>query len=249
MTTPSQQQQDTVRVEVVTDPEDFRQIHYCVSESFGRQARDALWLTLNPEWETPQKQQEGAAKLVKRWESTTTNMEGQPNTVFLKATLPDPQDSTKRKIVGMAIWAQASFVKGYGDPPLEDFGETLGYLDPSDARFVNQAFRSMWRRRVELTREKAESDPPAIFALDMCGVDPNFQRRGIAAKLVQWGLDEAKRRGNLECATEASSMGRGAYVKLGFKPEGDGADIVYELDEEFKGRDIPPNLFLRTGTS
>lgn len=246
--TTSNQPGSEVRVEPVSNPEDFAQINYCLSESFGRQARDAIWLVLNPRWETPQGQEEGATSLRKRWESTTKDKEGRPNTVFLKATLPDPEDETKQRIVGMAVWVQASFVDGYGDPPSEDLGDALNSLDPNDARFANQVFRSLWRRRLEVTREKANSDPPAIFVLDLCGVDPNFQRRGVAGKLVQWGLDEAKRRGNLECTTEASSMGRGAYMKLGFKPEGSGADVIYNVDEEFEGRDVPPNVFLRTGT-
>ena len=75
-------------------------------------------------------------------------------------------------------------------------------------------------------------------------------RGSCRQKLVGWGVEEARRRGGLECSTEASSMGRGAYMKLGFKTEGAPKDIVYEVDEEFKneGRDpLPPNLFLRTG--
>ena len=41
-------------------------------------------------------------------------------------------------------------------------------------------------------------------------------------------------------------MGRGAYQKLGFQPEGT-QDMVYEVDEEFQDWDKPPNVFLRTG--
>jgi GNAT superfamily N-acetyltransferase len=238
----------TTSVEPISSPEDLAQIHYCLNESFGRQARDALWLVLNPKWETPEGQEEGTAQLVTRWKSITKDKKGRPNTVFLKATIPDPKDETKKRIVGMAIWVQASFVDGYGDPPAADMGDSLNALDPKDARFANQVFRSLWKRRLEVAKEKQSSDPPAIFVLDMCGVDPEYQRRGIAGKLVQWGLDEAKRRGGLECTTEASSMGRGAYMKLGFKPEGDGADMAFEVDDEFKGRDVPPNVFLRTGT-
>lgn len=58
-------------------------------------------------------------------------------------------------------------------------------------------------------------------------------------------LEEAKQRGNLECTTEGSVMGRPVYRKLGFKDEGAG-DIVFEVDEEFQSRDKPPNVFLRT---
>lgn len=235
-----------VIIEPVSSAEDFSQIFHCVAEAFGRQAKDSVWMVTNPGWDTHEGQSKGAAQLVKRWQGIKTNRDGKPNTVFLKATVPDPEDTTKRRIAGMAIWQQASFADGYGDPPTDDLGaDLLQTLDPTEARFAAQMFKSLWKRRIAYAKEKANAHPPAIFVLDMCAVDPAFQRRGIAQKLVQWGLDEAKERGNLECTTEASSMGRGAYQKLGFQSEGTG-DIVYEVEEEFVSRDKPPNVFLRT---
>lgn len=82
--------------------------------------------------------------------------------------------------------------------------------------------------------------------LDLCAVDPAFQRRGVASRLVEWGLQEAQRRGGLECLTEASVMGRLAYERLGFRPEG---EIEYKVDEEFRTRSMPSNLYMRTGSS
>lgn len=197
---------------------------------------------MSPGWDTPKGQEEGAAKLVKRWKSATTNRDGDLNTIFLKATLPEGE---KRRVVGMAIWVQASFVEGFGDVPSDDLGSGLDGLEPVEQRFATQMFRSLWKRRIEYTKEKKTANPPAIFVLDMCAVDPAFQRRGIAGKLVQWGLNEAKRRGDMECITEASSMGRQVYERLGFRSEGMG-DIIYVVDEEFKRRDKPPNVFMRT---
>ena len=101
-------------------------------------------------------------------------------------------------------------------------------------RFAAQMFRSLWKRRIAYAKEKKSANPPAIFVLDICAVDPEFQRRGIAGKLVEWGLEEAKRRGGLECTTEGSSMGRGVYVRLGFKDEGVG-DIEAGLFEKVGG--------------
>ncbi|KAH7029028.1 uncharacterized protein B0I36DRAFT_228784, partial [Microdochium trichocladiopsis] len=185
------------------------------------------------------------------------------------AHVPDGENEA-RTIVGIAIWAQISEVPGYGDPVHPDIRDAdgKGYnlaaeLYPDDKReqrYIAQAIASLVKRRKEVIREKAaafenrtllEGEKPANFHLDLCVVDPVWQRRGIAQKLVGWGLAEARRRGGLECSTEASDMGRGAYMKLGFKPEGDEPkDIVFEVDEEFKneGRaSLPPNLFLRTG--
>lgn len=235
-----------IRVEPINSPGDLTQAFSCVSEAFGRQAKDSVWLVVNPKWDSPEGQKEGAAALVNRWQSIKTNQDGDPNTVILKAT--GTLATGRRVVVGMAIWQQASFIEGHGDPPTDDLGSALDGLDPVEQRFAKQMFKSLWRRRIEYTKEKAKTDSPAIFVLDICAVDPAWQRRGIAQKLVQWGLDEAKRRGNIECTTEGSGMGRALYQRLGFRPEGT-EDIEYIVDEEFRSRDKPPNLFLRTGVS
>lgn len=253
-----------VVVEPVTSADDFPQIYHCISEAFGRQIKDTIWMAMNPHWDSPEGQQKGAAGLLKRWQSgITTNKDGQPNTTILKATLRDPQDGFRPKIVGAAIWSQASFVRGYGDPPTNNPAAAIEeqIACPTERRFATQMYASLWKRRVEVAREKAdhyrevESDnegtkktpPPAIFALDTCAVDPAFQRRGVAGKLVAWGLEEAQRRGGLECTTEASPMGRVVYKRLGFRAEkGAEEDLVYEVDEEFEGRDKPEIVFMRT---
>ncbi|KLU91281.1 hypothetical protein MAPG_09802 [Magnaporthiopsis poae ATCC 64411] len=67
---------------------------------------------------------------------------------------------------------------------------------------------------------------------------------GLARALVQWGLDEAQRRGGIECITEASSMGRKVYLQMGFRQEG--GEMAYLVDDEFKDRKLPSNVFLRT---
>jgi aminocarboxymuconate-semialdehyde decarboxylase len=240
--------QDQIIVSPVETENDLIQANYCVSEAFGRQTKDAVWMLMNPGWDTEAGQKLNAQTLIKRWRSTTTNKDGNPNTIFLKATLPHPSKDGERKVVGMAIWAQQSYVEGYGDPFVGDMKEALNILEGDDKRFADQMFRSLWKRRIAYIKHVSESDrkPPAIFVLDCCAVDPAFQRRGVAGKLVQWGLEEAQKRGNLECTTEGSAMGRAVYRKLGFKDEGVG-DIVFEVEDEFQARDKPPNVFLRTG--
>ena len=237
-----------VRIEVVDKAEDLVQGFDCVSEAFGRQARDAIWQAMNPGWDTPEGRARGAARFQKRWAGATKDKDGRANTVFVKASLPDSERKGEPRVVGVAIWVQLSVVPGHGGVPTSDLRQELEERYPgntSEQRHLSQALDSLHARRVEVVKEKAAASPPAVMVLDLCAVDPAFQRRGIAAKLVQWGLDEAKRRGGLEALTEASVMGRRVYVKLGFQQEG--PEIQYHVDEEFKQRDMPSNIFMRTG--
>lgn len=236
---------DEVRVEPVTSADDFPALFACTCATFGRQTNDGVWQANNPGWDTPEGAAAGAARMADRWRSATRDSQGRPNTVFLKAV------AGGGSIAGFAIFVQQSVVPGFGDAPVEDLAraadlEALYPGRPDEQRYLCQADYSLHRRRIEAVKAKRGGDPPATFALDMCVVDPAFQRRGIAARLVQWGLDEAERRGGLECLTEASPMGRTVYAKLGFKQ--DGGELEHLVDDEFKDRRWPSNVFMRTGT-
>ncbi|KAI0176117.1 hypothetical protein GGR52DRAFT_346344 [Hypoxylon sp. FL1284] len=253
---PSQTKPATTQaqIEVIDRPEDVVEAFNCACKAFGEQSRDAIWIAMNPGWDQvgPAGRPKAAARLVEQWRRTTHDSKGNPNTVFLKATIPDPAEDGRQIIAGLAIWAQLSMVEGRGDPPSEDLRssvdlEALYPGNEAEQRYLCQICRSFAKQRCELTREKATSDPPSVMHLQLCASDPTYQRRGIASKLVQWGLDEAQRRGGLEAITEASSMGRHVYARLGF--HGVGQDMEYVLDSEFQSRDLPPNLFMRTGVS
>ncbi|KAG4435601.1 hypothetical protein IFR05_008910 [Cadophora sp. M221] len=246
-----------VRIQPITDPEDFLRCFVIAGSAFGTQTADGIWTAFNPVLtrDTPEGKISGAARMQSRWASRSFNSAGNPNVVFLKATVPDPSGSGGSEgevIAGLAIWVQASTMEEHGDVPGTDLVkslelDTLYPGDKSPQKFICQVMKSLTKQRREVMKEAATCDPPAILALDLCAVDPAFQRRGIAAELVKWGLDEAKRRGGLEAVTEASKKGRGVYAKLGFEQEGD--EIEYALDDEFKDRVMPSNIFMRTGTS
>ncbi|KAJ7075009.1 acetyltransferase [Mycena belliarum] len=232
-----------LRIELIDSASDFEQGFDALRNAFGTQMHDGIWDALYPSWDTPAGRAQGVARLIKRWETCNPAF-----TTHLKATLPDPDKPGSRRIVGMAIWCQFSAVEGQGEPPQEGVPADFAAYFPGDeagARYISQLLNSMKKRRFEAIRKKAGAQPSAVIVLDICAVDPAFQRRGAASALVQWGLDEAKRRGGLEAMTEGSLMGRLAYVKLGFRSMG---EIEYEVDEEFAARNRPSNLFMRTGT-
>lgn len=244
-------QTDDLRVELISDPADFEAAYACICNTFGHQTADALWMGMNPGWDTPEGKKRHIADLVKRW--TATREAG--NVMYLKASLPDGT------IAGVAIWLHASLVPGRGEPPSKPDVTTLYPNDEPMQRWLSQSIASLHAARVAALQEKAETaeaaaagaDDAAVTAasslmiLDLCVVDPKFQRRGIASKLVRWGLDEARRRGGVEATTEASAMGRHVYQRLGFQQVG--GEIEYVVDEEFKGRNHPSNIFMRTGST
>ncbi|OTA93715.1 hypothetical protein M434DRAFT_21308 [Hypoxylon sp. CO27-5] len=238
-------------VEVIDRPEDIEAGFDCAANAFGRQTRDAIWMAMNPEWDKtgPEGRPRAVARMVEQWRNISHDSDGNANTIFLKATLPS---QGRRIVVGMAIWTQLSMVESRGNRPSDELRSTLDLekLYPNneaEQRYLCQVYRSFVKRRIEVVREKETSQQPSLLHLELCVVDPAYQRKGIASKLVQWGLDEAERRGGLEATTEASSMGRHVYGRLGF--HGEELDIEYHIDSEFIPRERPSNVFMRTGTS
>jgi GNAT superfamily N-acetyltransferase len=235
---------EDLRIEVITDASDFGPAYECVLNAFGHQINDGIWGAMNPGWDTPEGKAKNTADFRDRWQAT----KDAGNTIFLKASLPDPDAQGARRIAGVAIWVNASAVPGEGEAPGDMDVATVYPGDEREQRYLGQLVGSLHKKRHEVIEQKARPDSKqkSVMVLDMCVTDPAFQRRGIARNLVQWGLDEAKRRGDLEAMTEASIMGRHVYRQLGFREV---EEIIYEVDEEFKNRPMPSNIFMRTGPS
>ncbi|KAK2612772.1 hypothetical protein QQS21_001224 [Conoideocrella luteorostrata] len=243
-----------IQIEVVESEEDIAGAFDVSCKAFGQQIRDGIWIPMNPGWDTPEGRSQGAARMIGRWNATTRDHLARPNAIFVKATAPHDvrsnENQPSRKIVGIAIWLQASVVSGHGDPPTEDWSKALNMekLHPGnkpEQQYLCDVMSSLSRQRIELVKKKAHVEPPSVMILDLCAVDPAYQGKGIGKQLAQWGIDEAKRRGGLECITEASVMGRRVYEKLGFRQEG--PEIEYLVDKQWADRVRPSNIFMRTG--
>ena len=237
-----------VHVEPVIKADDIARCFEIAAAAFGTQTADKNWMAFNPGWDTPEGKMEGISRMKSRWSTATVDKAGNLNTVILKATVPDPDKG--EAIAGMAIWLQGSVVPGHGDAPEPDLAKAmdLNALYPGNAaahKYLCQIDKALTTQRGDAVREAASLSLPAVLILDICAVDPAFQRRGIAPKLVQWGLDEAVRRGGLEVVTESTMAGRKMYSRLGFKE--DGPETEYHFDGEFKDRVHPYNIFMRTG--
>jgi GNAT superfamily N-acetyltransferase len=66
---------------------------------------------------------------------------------------------------------------------------------------------------------EAEFYQNSCYYLDNVCVDFRYQRQGLGRLMIEWGLEEAKKRG-LDIMTEAGEMGLGLYMKLGFQQIG-----------------------------
>lgn len=227
------------RVELIKDESDLTDSYECARASFGMQMRDVFWLATNPKHDTPQGHAAGVERLARRWRET----KDEGHCYFLKAIVTE-HDGTEH-IGGMAIWTEQSAER---NPPRKELDETMDVTtlgDEKEQRFARQMFASFMRRRSEVVAEAARNGR-SIMVLDLCCVHPNFQKMGLARKLVQWGLDQAARLGDkgqgLECFTEASPMGRPVYQKMGFQFD---SEMVYAMDDEFKDRKVAPNTHLR----
>lgn len=105
---------DDIVIGLVETEEDLRQGFYCVSEAFGRQIKDSVWTLMFDGWDTEEGQTKHSENLIQQWKSSTKNKDGQPNSIFIKASLPDPEKLGERRVAGLAIWKQLSLVEGYG---------------------------------------------------------------------------------------------------------------------------------------
>ena len=59
-----------------------------------------------------------------------------------------------------------------------------------------------------------------MWYLKILCVHPGFQRRGVGAILLDWGLNHARERGE-KVYLESSEYGKGLYMKKGFKEVGE----------------------------
>lgn len=87
------------RIEVVASAEDIVSCYDVTCASFGIQAADNMWKAFNPGYDTPKGRKAGAQRMVTRWNSITSNIKGDPNTVFLKATVPTEMTYHPKKLL------------------------------------------------------------------------------------------------------------------------------------------------------
>ncbi|KAI8265415.1 hypothetical protein K4K58_011346 [Colletotrichum sp. SAR11_239] len=113
--------------------------------------------------------------------------------------------------VNKAEGVETSAVEKKEEPAKEDRARALGGL--------------MYKERVAMEERYMKGKRYAV--LQGLATDPAYQRRGIATKLIQAGLEEVDSKG-LACWIHASPSSYGLYAKTGFEEIGRNE---YDLDE------------------
>jgi ribosomal protein S18 acetylase RimI-like enzyme len=239
----SNSKHSSVIVSLVERAQQLEEAFNVTAEAFGRQTEDGFWMAMNPGWDTEAGRIVCVNSMIGRWHKKTMDKEGRPNTMFLVATIPDPSKADGQRVAGFAIWVQLSELEGFGESMPSFPFEEMYPDDATEQRFLAQATNSFFSRRREVLHKKASSPTPAVLVMDINAVLPECQGRGIGTALTKWGMEEARKRG-IEAVMEASVMGRKVYKKLGFEQDGD--EVQWTVDEEFQGRILPSNVFMRT---
>lgn len=125
-----------------------------------------------------------------------------PNIHYIKAV-----DTDTGAIAGFARWL---ILKDHiPNPPPNDHGPY--WESAEDADYFNQLLTSFMAQRAEYIQKTGGN----VVSLDICAVDPAYQRRGVGNQLVEWGVKKADEQG-LDAVVESSPFGRGLYEKHGF---------------------------------
>ncbi|KAJ5306883.1 Acyl-CoA N-acyltransferase [Penicillium antarcticum] len=134
-------------------------------------------------------------------DSITRSIAGRTNEVFLKVV-----DSDQDAIVAFAKWkCPTSAGRDRHEPE-----ESAVWAPSCDGKLCDRFFGGM-----EELKGKWMGDRPHYY-LDMLAVHPSHQGRGLASKLLKWGLARADDEG-VEVYLSSSPEGKPVYEKYGFR--------------------------------
>ncbi|TKA80651.1 hypothetical protein B0A55_01876 [Friedmanniomyces simplex] len=126
-----------------------------------------------------------------------------PTTKYMKAV-----DSETGTIMGMAKWN--IFDKKNSDSVTPK--AIANYWDQGDDLAYSTAISELFiKERNDAIREHGGN----LVSLDICTIDPKYQRKGVGGELVKWGTQRADEMG-VAAVVESSVYGKGLYEKHGY---------------------------------
>jgi len=128
----------------------------------------------------------------------------QPENHFMKAV--DTEQGNK--VVGVASWSVHTEQRTEQDTK-------KSFTAPMTIPEINEEARNAFTAQINEARMNIMGPAPVVM-LNSLVVSPSYQRKGIGAQLMKFGVDEADRLG-LRAYLEASVFGKGLYERFGYK--------------------------------
>ena len=138
------------------------------------------------------------------------------------------RSSTEEHIVGAVFWmrrGKSATARSYQqskqgiyyalERKLVDWESTVLHLTGSYGSAFNRELSDTFDAMAEQCKNKWGEKMPERWHLLMIGVDPQHQRKGLATRLISWGLDRARDEG-VQATLLASPQGRALYERQGF---------------------------------
>ena len=132
-----------------------------------------------------------------------------------------------RKVVGYVVWTMPK--KLWRNETLAEliYRKVVKYKDALEdwlfpSFWYDQGRRDQFHKAQEDCMEKflGPGSIDEMWYLKVLTVHPEYQRGGVGAALIDWGLEHARERGE-KAYLEATSFGKGLYLKKGFTTVGE----------------------------
>lgn len=172
---------------------------------------EPFWDAMYPGHTTPEGRRIGGERFVKA-------KHADPNTLYLKAV-----DEHTGEIAGFAKW---NVFRNRFPAPAKAEGDF--WACDEDKAYTQHLMTEFNRDRMAYLK----SNNGNAVNLDICVIDPKYQRMGIGGLLVSWGIDKADELG-FEAIVESSVYGKGLYEKNGFEFK---KDVTLPLPDKWAGR-------------
>ncbi|EAW15249.1 GNAT family N-acetyltransferase [Aspergillus clavatus NRRL 1] len=152
------------------------------------------------------------------WHKQFAQMSANPAQRVLKIVDTDT-DTDAEAVVAFAVWGlpcqpqqqqQQRNPHAEPEPDPAPAPELDSYPASSDADLCRLFFGGMQKMHEEIMRGKPH------YYLNMLGTHPAYHGRGLASRLLRWGLERADAEG-VETYLSASRAGRPLYEKYGFR--------------------------------
>jgi GNAT superfamily N-acetyltransferase len=154
------------------------------------------------------------------WHTRTRKSFFEPRNRTIVATITEDDEE---KIVGMATWQRQgddagaqTIMSDWQDPGPDAFeplkSTTNRAIDESKATILQDAYPYFKHHWSGMTNGLPRANN---WYLNLCCIDPAYQKRGVGQQLVSWGLERARKE-NVHASVTTSYQNERFYLRCGF---------------------------------